>query len=325
MSKRIVFEQAGGPEVLTLERFTPSAPKAGDVLVRNEAIGFNFIDVYYRTGLYPVAHSPSGLGGEAAGIVEAVGEGVTRVVPGDRVAYASAPLGAYATHHTVPETVLVKLPDAISYEQAAAVLLKGLTVQYLLRQTYRVQTGETILFHAAAGGVGTIACQWAKALGVQLIGTVGSDAKANVALDNGAWAVINYQQENIVERVHALTGGEMCPVVFDSVGKATWLDSLDCLQKRGLMVSFGNASGPVTGVDLGILNKKGSLFVTRPSLSGYADTPERLQKMSDELFARIQEGGIDATPRNRFALNDVGDAQRQLVARELTGLTVLLP
>lgn len=325
MSKRIVFEQVGGPEVLTLTHFTPATPKPGEVLVRNEAIGFNFIDIYYRTGLYSVAQLPSGLGSEAAGVVEAVGEGVTRVAPGDRVAYASAPLSAYASHHTVPEQVVVQLPESISFEQAAAVLLKGLTVQYLLRQTYRVQTGETVLFHAAAGGVGTIACQWAKALGVQLIGTVGSDEKAEVALTNGAWATINYQKENIVERVRTLTDDEMCPVVFDSVGKATWLDSLDCLQKRGLMVSFGNASGAVTGVDLGILNKKGSLFVTRPSLRGYANTPERLQKMSDDLFARIQEGSIDATPNNRFALEEVGEAQRQLVARELTGLTVLIP
>lgn len=325
MSRRITFDRIGGPEVLSMSTFTPKQPQADEVLVSNRAIGFNFIDTYYRTGLYPVKQWPSGLGSEGAGIVEAVGDAVTRFSPGDRVAYASASLGAYSDHHLVPEAMLVKLPDELTFEQAAAVLLKGLTVQYLLRQTYRVQRGETILFHAAAGGVGSIACQWARALGVNLIGTVGSDEKAAQAKANGAWATLNYRHEPVAERVAELTDGRLCPVVYDSVGRDTWLTSLDCLQRRGLMVSFGNASGPVTGVDLGILNRKGSLFVTRPSLGGYADTPEALQAMSDELFAMVAAGDIQADPAHRFSLEEAGEAQTLLAARALSGLTILVP
>jgi len=257
--------------------------------------------------------------------VDAVGEGVTHLKVGDRVAYAQGPLGAYAELHTLPASKVVKLPDFIDFETAAASLLKGLTVQYLLRQTYELKGGETILFHAAAGGVGSIACQWAKALGVKLIGTVSSQEKADLAMANGAWATINYTEENVVERVRELTNGEMCDVVYDSVGKDTWEMSLDCLKPRSLMVSFGNASGPVDGVNIGILNQKGALFVTRPSLNGYADTRERLEMMCDEFFAMIESGKIHIDVANRYPLQDAGKAQDALQSRKTTGSTILLP
>jgi NADPH2:quinone reductase len=250
---------------------------------------------------------------------------VSRVRPGDRVAYATGPLGAYAELHKLPEGNLVKLPEAIDFEQAAAMMLKGLTVQYLLRQTYRLQGGETILFHAAAGGVGSIACQWAKALGVKLIGTVGSAEKAALAESLGAWATIDYSRENVVERVLELTDGRKCPVVYDSVGKDTWETSLDCVAPRGLLVSFGNASGPVSGVNLGILAQKGSLYVTRPTLGGYADTPEHLQAMADELFDMVLSGRIRIEIGQRFALKDAAEAHSALAGRRTTGSTVLLP
>ncbi|MCK2041999.1 NADPH:quinone reductase [Chromohalobacter sp. TMW 2.2308] len=325
MAKRVQFARTGGPEVLEYVDVTPAEPGPGEVRVRNRAVGLNFIDIYFRTGLYPAPSLPSGLGTEGAGEIDAVGEGVKGFAPGDRVAYAQGALGAYAELHVLPAEKVVALPEAISFETAAAAMLKGLTVQYLLRQTYRVKEGETILFHAAAGGVGSIACQWAKALGVKLIGTVSSPEKAELAKRNGAWATIDYTRENVVERVRELTGGEMVPVVYDSVGKDTWETSLDCLQKRGLMVSFGNASGPVEGVNIGILNQKGALFATRPSLNGYADTRERFEAMAEELFEMIASGKVAIDVANRYPLSDAAQAQEALAARKTTGSTVLLP
>lgn len=325
MAKRIQFTKTGGPEVLEYVDVEPTAPGAGEIRVKNEAVGFNFIDIYFRTGLYPAPSLPSGLGTEGAGVVDAVGEGVTRLKVGDRVVYAQSPLGAYAQYHNLPADKAVTLPEAIDFETAAASMLKGLTVQYLLRQTYPLKGGETILWHAAAGGVGSIACQWARELGVKLIGTVSSQEKAELAKRNGAWATIDYTKENVVERVRELTGGEMVDVVYDSVGKDTWEISLDCIKPRGLMVSFGNASGPVEGVNIGILNQKGSLFVTRPSLNGYADTRERLESMCDELFEMLASGKVKIDIAQRYALAEAGEAQEALASRRTTGSTVLIP
>lgn len=325
MAKRIQFARTGGAEVLELVDVTPAEPAPGEVRVRNQAVGLNFIDIYFRSGLYPVPSLPSGLGTEGAGVVEAVGEGVTHLEAGDRVAYAQGPLGAYAEQHVLPADKVVALPAAVDVETAAASMLKGLTVQYLLRQTCPLEGGETILWHAAAGGVGSIACQWAKALGVKLIGTVSSPEKAALAESNGAWATIDYTRENVVERVRELTHGDMCDVVYDSVGKDTWETSLDCLKPRSLMVSFGNASGAVEGVNIGILNQKGSLFVTRPSLNGYADTRERLEWMAGELFAMLQSGKVTVDISSRYPLGEAGRAQEALQGRQTTGSTILLP
>ncbi len=325
MAKRIQFSTYGGPEVLEYADYQPPQPGPQEVRVRNRAIGLNFIDTYYRSGLYPAPNFPTSLGTEGAGEVEAVGSAVTQFKVGDRVAYATGPLGAYSELHVLPGDKLVRLPDSISFEQAAAVMLKGLTVQYLLRQTYELKGGETILFHAAAGGVGQIACQWARALGVKLIGTVSSAEKASLAKANGAWATIDYSYENVVQRVLELTDGAKCPVVYDSVGKDTWEISLDCVAPRGLMVSFGNASGPVTGVNLGILAQKGSLYVTRPTLFGYASTPQRLQAMADELFGLIADGRITVEVSQRFALAEAAQAHTALASRQTTGSTVLIP
>ncbi|MWJ29143.1 NADPH:quinone reductase [Halomonas sp. ZH2S] len=325
MSQRIQFSQTGGSEVLELVEAAPAELGPADVRVRNKAVGLNFIDIYFRTGLYPAPKMPSGLGTEGAGVVDAVGEDVTHLKVGDRVAYAQGPLGAYAQLHTLPAAKVVVLPDFIEFETAAASMLKGLTVQYLLRQTCPLKGGETILFHAAAGGVGSIACQWAKALGVKLIGTVSSQEKADLAMANGAWATIDYTRENVAERVRELTDGEMCDVVYDSVGKDTWEISLDCLKPRSLMVSFGNSSGPVEGVNIGILNQKGSLFVTRPSLNGYADTRERLEMMCEDFFAMLESGKIKIDVANRYPLADAGKAQDALQGRKTTGSTILLP
>jgi len=324
MSHRIQFSRTGGPNVLEWVDADIGRPGPGEACVRHHAIGVNFIDVYFRTGLYPVP-LPSGLGTEAAGVVEAVGEGVTHVKPGDRVAYAQGPLGAYAQARVMPAGHLVKLPKSISFEQAASVMLKGLTVQYLFRQTYRLQGGETILFHAAAGGVGLIACQWAKALGVKLIGTVSSPEKAELARAHGAWATIDYTQENVAARVAELTQGAKCPVVYDSVGKDTWEASLDSVQARGLVVSFGNASGPVAGVNLGVLAQKGSLYVTRPTLASFAVPGEKLQSMAKELFAMMTSGKITIDAPRTHALQDAGQAHEALAARKTTGSTILLP
>ncbi|PRY73451.1 NADPH:quinone reductase [Halomonas ventosae] len=325
MAKRIQFARTGGPEVLELVDVTPAEPAPGEVRVRNQAVGLNFIDIYFRTGLYPAPSLPSGLGTEGAGVVDAVGEGVTHLEVGDRVAYAQGPLGAYAEQHVLPAAKVVALPAGIDVETAAASMLKGLTVQYLLRQTCPLEGGETILWHAAAGGVGSIACQWARALGVKLIGTFSSPEKAALAEKNGAWATIDYTREDVVERVRELTEGAMCDVVYDSVGKDTWETSLDCLKPRSLMVSFGNASGAVEGVNIGILNQKGSLFVTRPSLNGYADTRERLEWMAGELFAMLESGKVTVDIAQRYSLAEAGKAQEALQGRQTTGSTILLP
>lgn len=325
MAKRIQFTAHGGPEVLEYRDYSPAEPGPHEVRVRNRAIGLNFIDTYFRSGLYAPPVLPSSLGTEGAGEVEAVGSAVAGLQVGDRVAYATGPLGAYSELHVLPAEKLVKLPEAISFEQAAAVMLKGLTVQYLLRQTHALQPGEACLFHAAAGGVGSIACQWAKALGARLIGVVGSVEKAERAKALGAWATIDRSQEDIRQRVLELTDGAKCPVVYDSVGKSTWEISLDCVAPRGLLVSFGNASGAVTGVNLGVLAQKGSLFVTRPTLASYADTPQRLQAMADELFAMITAGQIQVEISQRYALRDAAEAQRALAAGETVGSTILLP
>ncbi|MBD3897573.1 NADPH:quinone reductase [Halomonas sp. ML-15] len=325
MVKRIQFAKTGGPEVLELVEVEPKAPGAGEVQIRNQAVGLNFIDIYFRTGLYPAPSMPSGLGTEGAGVVEALGEGVTHLKVGDRVAYAQGPLGSYSEVHTLPAAKVAVLPDGIDCDTAAASMLKGLTVQYLMRQTYELKGGETILWHAAAGGVGSIACQWARELGVKLIGTVSSPEKAELAKKNGAWATIDYTKENVVERVKELTDGAMCDVVYDSVGKDTWETSLDCLKPRALMVSFGNASGAVEGVNIGILNQKGSLFVTRPSLNGYADTRERFEAMCSDLFGMLVSGKIKVDIAQRFALEEAGKAQQALASRKTTGSTILLP
>ena len=325
MPKRIQFASHGGPDVLEYVDFQPAALGDHDVRVANHAIGLNFIDTYYRSGLYSPASLPSGLGGEGAGVVEAVGKAVTNVKVGDRVAYGTGPLGAYSELHVLPAAHVVKLPDSISFELAASVMLKGLTVQYLLRQTYPLKGGETILFHAAAGGVGSIACQWAKALDVKLIGTVGSAAKAERAKALGAWATIDYSHEDVAARVLELTDGKKCPVVYDSIGKDTWDVSLNCLAPRGLLVSFGNSSGPVSGVNLGVLAQKGSLYVTRPTLGSYADSPASLQAMADELFAMLASGQIKVDINQRFALKDAAQAHIALSGRQTSGSTVLLP
>lgn len=327
MATRIEFHQHGGPEVLQSVSFTPADPAENEVQVENKAIGINYIDTYIRSGLYPPPSLPSGLGTEAAGVVVKVGRGVGHLKEGDRVVYAQSALGAYSSLHNVPADKAALLPDAISYEQAAASFLKGLTVFYLLRKTHEIQPGEPFLFHAAAGGVGLIACQWAKSLGARLIGTVGSPEKAQRALDAGAWQVINYREENIAGRVREITGGEKLRVVYDSVGKDTWEASLDCLQRRGLMVSFGNASGPVTGVNLGILNQKGSLYVTRPSLQGYVTTREELAEASSELFSLIASGAIkvDVAQSQRFPLADARRAHEVLESRATQGSSLLIP
>ncbi|MDS7761720.1 quinone oxidoreductase [Klebsiella michiganensis] len=327
MATRIEFHQHGGPDVLQALEFTPKDPAEHEIQVENKAIGINYIDTYIRSGLYPPPSLPSGLGTEAAGVVSKVGSGVKHIKAGDRVVYAQSALGAYSTVHNVPADKAAILPDAISFEQAAASFLKGLTVYYLLRKTYEIKAGEPFLFHAAAGGVGLIACQWAKALGAKLIGTVGSAQKAERAKQAGAWQIINYREENIVERLKEITDGKKVHVDYDSVGKDTWEASLDCLQRRGLMVSFGNSSGPVTGVNLGILNQKGSLYVTRPSLQGYITTREELTEASNELFSLIASGVIkvDVAESQKYALTDARRAHEVLESRATQGSSLLLP
>lgn len=317
MATRIEFSKHGGPEVLQAVEFTPRDPAEHEIQVENKAIGINYIDTYVRSGLYPPPSLPSGLGTEAAGIVSKVGHGVTHIKVGDRVVYAQSALGAYSTVHNVLADKAAVLPDAISFEQAAASFLKGLTVWYLLRKTYEIKPDEMFLFHAAAGGVGLIACQWAKALGAKLIGTVGSAQKAQRAKEAGAWQ----------ERLKALTDGKKVAVVYDSVGKDTWEASLDCLQRRGLMVSFGNSSGPVTGVNLGILNQKGSLYVTRPSLQGYITNREELEEACSELFSLIASGVIkvDVAESQIYPLSEARRAHEVLESRVTQGSSLLLP
>jgi NADPH:quinone reductase len=314
----------GGPEVITLEQVEVADPGPGEVRIRNHAIGLNYLDIYYRTGLY-VQALPHGLGTEGAGVIDAVGPGVQGLKPGDRVAYGSGPVGAYAGLRCVPASHVVPLPDGIAFETAAGMMLKGLTVQYLFRQTYRLQGDETILFHAAAGGVGLIACQWARALGVRLIGTVGSAAKARLAREHGAWETIDYTREHFPARVLELTGGQKVPVVYDGVGKDTWEGSLDCIQSRGLMVSFGNASGPVTGVNLGILAQKGSLYVTRPTLATHVVPRERLLASAQELFGHVLRGTLRIPVEHRYPLADAARAHADLAERRTTGSCVLVP
>lgn len=323
-TQAIRIRQHGGPEVLELVEVDVGDPGPNEVRIRHHAIGLNFIDIYYRTGLYPAA-LPHGLGFEGAGVVDAVGANVKFLKEGDPVAYGQGPLGAYAGVRVMPPDMVVKLPAKIGFDEAAAVMLKGLTVQYLFRQTYRLQGHETILFHAAAGGVGLIACQWARALGVKLIGTVSSPEKAALAMRHGAWATIDYTKENFVERVKELTKGEKVPVVYDGVGKDTWEGSLDCLQPRGLMVSFGNASGPVTGVSLGILAQKGSLFVTRPTLGTHVVPRSRLEASAEELFDLMLRGKIKVEIDQRYRLADAAQAHRDLASRKTTGSSVLTP
>jgi NADPH2:quinone reductase len=324
MAKAIRFARTGGPEVLEYVDVEVGDPGPGEARVRNHAIGVNFIDVYFRTGLYPLP-LPSGLGQEGAGVVEAVGPGVSHVKPGDRVAYAARPNGSYSELRVMPADILVRLPDAISFETGAAAMLQGLTVQYLLKQTYAVQPGETILFHAAAGGVGLIACQWARALGVNLIGTVGSNEKAELAKAHGAAHVINYNTEDVVQRVLEITKGAKVPVVYDSVGKDTFARSLDCLRPRGLMVSFGNSSGAVPPFALSELASRGSLYITRPTLQTYAATREQLESMAVDLFGVIESGQVKIEINQRFPLRDAGKAHIELEARRTTGKTILLP
>ncbi len=324
MSRLIRFERTGGPEVLQWVEADLAPPAAGEAQLRHHAVGLNYIDTYHRSGLYPVP-LPSGIGLEAAGVVEAVGEGVTDLQPGDRVAYAGGPLGAYAERRNIPADRLVRLPDALSFEQGAAMMLQGLTAQYLLRRTYRVQPGDTILIHAAAGGVGLIVCQWAKALGATVIGTVGSDEKAELARQHGCDHAIVYTRENVSSRVRELTGGEGVAVVYDSIGKDTFMDSLACLRPLGMMVTFGNASGPVAPFDPGLLGKMGSLFLTRPSLFAYSALRDDLLMMAEELFSVVLSGQVRLSINQRFPLQDAATAHRELEARRTTGSTVLVP
>lgn len=324
MTKAIRILKTGGPEVMEYVDVDLPAPGPGEVLIRQMACGLNFIDVYFRTGLY-AQPLPAGLGMEGAGVVEAVGAGVSHIQPGDRMAYAGRPCGAYAEARVLPADILVKLPDAIGFETAAAMMLQGLTVQYLFRRTFRLQGGETILFHAAAGGVGLIACQWARALGVTMIGTVGSDEKAELAKANGCVHTINYNKENFVERVKEITGGQGVPVVYDSIGKDTFTGSLDCLSPLGMMVSYGSASGPVPPFSLNELASRGSLFITRPSIFSYTAKRDDLEMMAGELFGMVESGKIKIDVNQRYALKDVAQAHRDLESRKTTGSTILIP
>lgn len=320
----IRIHKHGGPEVLTWDELTLGAPGPSEVQIEHKAIGLNFIEIYQRDGLYPMP-MPTSLGSEAAGVVLAVGDGVKHLAVGDRVAYASGPAGAYSTARNMPANHVVKLPDNVSFELAASIMLKGLTAQYLLRRIRPVQKGETVLFHAAAGGVGQIACQWANYLGVRVIGTVSTDEKAAIARAHGCAEVIVTSRENVVERVKALTDGKGVPVVYDSVGKATFTDSLDCLKPRGLMVSFGNASGAVDPVPLTMLAQRGSLMLTRPTLASFTADRAELEESAAELFEMVGSGKIKININQRFALKDAAQAQTKLAARQTTGSTVLIP
>jgi len=322
MSKAIRIHEHGGPETLRWDEVETGAPDTGQVLIRQTAAGLNFIDVYHRVGLYPVASLPAIIGNEGAGVVEAVGDGVTSVQVGDRVAYCMS-LGSYTERRVVDADRLVKLPDGITDYQAAAMMLKGCTVQYLVKTIYPITSGDTILLHAAAGGVGLIACQWAKHLGATVIGTVGSDEKAELARAHGCDHTIVYTRENIAERVKELTDGAGVPVVYDSVGKDTFIASLDCLQPRGLMVSYGNASGPVDPFSPGLLAVRGSLFLTRPTLASYIGTRDELDASAADLFGVVESGAVKIAVSQTFPLEDAAQAHRALEARETTGSTVL--
>jgi NADPH2:quinone reductase len=321
----IRVHETGGPEQLKFEEVEVGAPGPGQVRLRQTAVGLNFIDVYFRTGLYPAPSTPFTPGLEGAGVVEAVGEGVSEVTVGQRVAYAAPPLGAYAEQRLMAADRLVPLADEVSDEQAAAMMLQGMTAEYLLRRTFPVQKGQTILFHAAAGGVGLIACQWAKHLGVEVIGTVGSEAKAELAKAHGCAHVIRYDKEDVPKRVREITSGQGVPVVYDSVGKTTFESSLDCLAPRGIMVSFGQSSGPVPPVETGMLSAKGSLYLTRPTLMTYAAARSDLLESASALFEVVGSGTVKIEINQRFALKDAADAHRALEGRQTTGSTLLLP
>ena len=325
LSRAIRIETQGGPEQMQLVQVSVGDPGPGEIRIRHHAVGLNFIDVYQRSGLYPM-NLPVQLGMEAAGVVEAVGEGVTHLKVGDRAAYASQPPGAYCELRVMPAKCVCKLPDGISFDTGAAMMLKGLTAQYLLKKTLPqggLQAGDFVLFHAAAGGVGLIACQWAKALGLRLIGTAGSDEKCAMALANGAEHAINYVAEDFSAKVKEITGGKGVKVVYDSVGKDTWDKSLDCLQPFGLMASFGNASGPVAPFSPGILGPKGSIYVTRQTLFTHIATRESTQAMADDLFAAVQGGKVKIHIGQRYALDQVQQAHADLEARKTTGCTIL--
>ena len=321
----VVIEAAGGAEQLKRVDVEVGEPGPGEIRIRHKAVGLNYIDVYQRAGLYPLP-MPLQMGMEASGVIEAVGEGVTHLKVGDRAAYASQPPGSYCELRVMPAKCVCKLPDAISFETGAAMMLKGLTVQYLLKGTQPqggLKPGDFVLFHAAAGGVGLIACQWARAMGLQLIGTAGSDAKCALAKENGASFTINYAKEDFVARVKEITGGSGVKVVYDSVGKDTFLKSLDCLQPFGLLANFGNASGKVEPLDLGLLAAKGSLYVSRPTLFTHIATRERTQVMADDLFGMVTSGKVKIAIDQTFPLADVAEAHRSLEARKTTGCTIL--
>ena len=324
MPHAIRIHQTGGPEVLRWEEVPLPDLQPNEARVRHEAVGLNFIDIYHRSGLYPLP-LPSGIGMEGAGVVEAVGSAVTELKPGDRVAYAGGPAGAYAEVRNMPVAPLVKLPDAIDFRTGAAMMLQGMTAQYLLRRTYKVQAGDTILIHAAAGGVGLLVCQWARALGATVIGTVSSDEKAALAKAHGCDHPIVYTRENFVERVKAITGGAGVPVVYDSIGKDTFQGSLDCLRPMGLMVTFGNASGPVPPVDTLELSRRGSLFLTRPTLFTYIAKRQDLLDISADLFDVVVAGKVKVAVNQTYPLKEAARAQEDLAARRTTGSTVLLP
>src|SRR3984957_6433678 len=323
MTHAIRFHKTGGPEVLVWEEVNVGKPGAGEVRIRHPAVGLNFVDIYNRSGVYPLP-LPSGLGGEGAGVVEEVGSGVTDLKPGDRVAYGARRPAAYAQARLIPADRLLKLPDSIDDKTAAAMMLKGLTVQYLIRQTYRVKAGDTILLHAAAGGVGLILSQWAKHLGATVIGTVGNDEKAALAKANGCAHTIVYSREDFVKRVDEITGGKKVPVVYDSVGKDTFLKSLDCLAPLGVAALFGASSGNVEPLNLGLLAQKGSLYVTRPTLNTYGAKRENLVAMAKELFEVLQSGAVKIEVNQTYALKDAAKAHADLAARKTTGSTVLL-
>ena len=324
MSAAIRFHRTGGPEVLCLEDIEVGQPAPGEARVRHHAVGLNFIDTYHRSGLYPLP-LPSGIGLEGAGVVEAVGDGVRDIVVGDRVAYAGGPVGAYSEVRCLPAERLLKLPAALSFDTGAAMMLQGLTSAYLLRSTYRVQPGDAVLIHAAAGGVGLIACQWAKALGATVIGTVSSEAKAELAKRHGCDHVIFYTREDVAKRVREITSGEGVAVVYDGVGKDTFIGSLDSLRMRGVMVSFGNASGPVPPIEPLLLSQKGSLYITRPVLWHYTARREDLLGLGAELFEMVGSGKVKIEVNQTYALADVAQAHGDLEARRTTGSTILLP
>jgi NADPH2:quinone reductase len=325
MTKAIRIHETGGAEVLRYEDVEVGRPGPGEVRLTQSAIGLNFIDIYLRSGLYPLPSLPSVIGLEAAGTVKEVGAGVSDFAPGDRVAYASPPPGAYAEERLIPADRLVALPDEISDRQAAAMMLQGMTVEYLIRRTYRVEPGDTVLFHAAAGGVGLIACQWLNHLGATVIGTVGSAEKAALAKAHGCHHTINYREEDLAARVKEITDGAGVPVVYDSIGQATFEASLDCLRPRGVMVSYGNASGPVTAFNPGILAQKGSLYLTRPTLFTYTASRADLLATAEALFDVVRAGAVKIEINQTYPLAEAAQAQRDLEARKTTGSTIFLP